>query len=209
VADIFVLAGTNGAGKSSIAGATFRARGADYFNPDEVARAFRVANPQLDLEAANSAAWNEGKRRLEAAIAAKTDFSFETTLGGRTITALLREAILEGIEVHVWYAALGSPELHINRVRARVVRGGHDISEGDIRKRYDASRANLIELLPGLASVRVYDNSAEADMAAGKRVRPWLLLHMEKRKILSHCDLSKTPDWAKPILMEAFKIEVG
>ena len=35
---ITVLAGVNGAGKSSIGGAGLRENGADYFNPDEVAR---------------------------------------------------------------------------------------------------------------------------------------------------------------------------
>ena len=34
---IYVLAGTNGAGKSSIGGAMFRQAGAEYFNPDEAA----------------------------------------------------------------------------------------------------------------------------------------------------------------------------
>ncbi len=44
---IYVLAGVNGAGKSSIAGAAFRAHGADYYNPDEVARALKKADPEL------------------------------------------------------------------------------------------------------------------------------------------------------------------
>jgi predicted ABC-type ATPase len=37
---IFVLAGVNGAGKSSIGGAMLRALGADYYNPDEAAKRF-------------------------------------------------------------------------------------------------------------------------------------------------------------------------
>ena len=41
---IYVLAGTNGAGKSSIAGARFRESGAEYFNPDEAARRILSAN---------------------------------------------------------------------------------------------------------------------------------------------------------------------
>ncbi len=90
---IWVLAGTNGAGKSSIAGTRFRAGGADYFNPDEATRAIREANPLLSLDEANSLARHQGKRLLERAVAERLDFAFETTLGGRTITELLQRAI--------------------------------------------------------------------------------------------------------------------
>jgi predicted ABC-type ATPase len=44
---IYVLAGVNGAGKSSIGGAAFRERGSDYYNPDEAAREIREAHPEL------------------------------------------------------------------------------------------------------------------------------------------------------------------
>jgi predicted ABC-type ATPase len=147
---IYVLAGVNGAGKSSIGGAAFRAFGADYYNPDEAARALMGANPGLSQSDANSAAWHQGKRLVEQAMARRLDFAFETTLGANTIPRLLAEAASQGIEVNVWYAGLSSPELHIERVRARVRKGGHDIPETDIRRRYQYSRLNLIHLRSGL-----------------------------------------------------------
>jgi predicted ABC-type ATPase len=200
---IYVLAGTNGAGKSSIGGAMIRTSGGDYFNPDEAAREIREVNPGVSIEEANSAAWHEGTRLLERAIAERGNFALETTLGGSTIARLLRDAMAVGIDVHVWYVALASPELHLARVRGRVARGGHDIPERDIRRRYDASRHNLIELMPGFASLRVYDNSADADLANGVAPEPVLLLHVEGGKIISHCRLATAPDWVKPILMTA------
>src|SRR2546427_12991111 len=81
---IYVLAGVNGAGKSSIAGAAFRANGADYYNPDETARALRAANPALSQADANGAAWQQGRRLLEKAIAERLEFAFETTPGAYT-----------------------------------------------------------------------------------------------------------------------------
>ncbi|MGI9026806.1 MAG: AAA family ATPase, partial [Burkholderiaceae bacterium] len=159
-ARIYVLAGVNGAGKSSIAGAAFRAHGADYFNPDEAARRLIATNPRLSQTEANALAWQQGKRLLERAIVERLDHAFETTLGGHTLPRLLAEAAAVGIAVHVWYAGLASPELHIRRVQARVRRGGHDIPEEAIRRRYQHSRLNLIELLPRLAALRLYDNSA-------------------------------------------------
>ncbi len=206
---VYVLAGVNGAGKSSIAGAAFRDRGADYYNPDEIARALKLANPGLDQVRANSAAWHRGRELLERAIAGGLDFAFETTLGASTIPGLLIDAAGQGIEVHVWYAGLATPELHIARVRARVTRGGHDIPEEAIRRRFGHSRLNLIMLLPVLASLRVYDNSAEADPAAGKAPEPVLVLHMECGRILNPQDLAQVPDWAKPIAAAAMKIHAG
>ncbi|HEY6177929.1 MAG TPA: zeta toxin family protein [Kofleriaceae bacterium] len=200
---IYVLAGTNGAGKSSIGGAMIRAAGADYFNPDEAARQILEANPGATIAEANGAAWLEGKRLLERAIAEQGNFAFETTLGGATITRLLAGAMDAGIDVHVWYVALNSPDLHLARVRARVSRGGHDIPERDIRRRYDASRHNLIELLPRLASLRVYDNSTDADPAAAIAPKPVLLLHTEHGRIVYRCEPASAPDWAKPILLIA------
>jgi predicted ABC-type ATPase len=202
---IYVLAGTNGAGKSSIGGAMIRASGADYFNPDEAAREIADANPGSSMTEANGAAWAEGKRLLERAIAERGNFAFETSLGGATITRLLIAAIDAGIAVHVWYVALATPELHLARVRERVARGGHDIPEHDVRRRYDASRQNLIELLPRLASLRVYDNSIAADPARGLVPRPELLLEMARPRIVHHCELATAPAWVKPILLVALQ----
>ncbi|TMH13012.1 MAG: ZTL protein [Betaproteobacteria bacterium] len=202
-ARIYVLAGVNGAGKSSIGGAAFRAFGGDYYNPDEAARALMAAHRGLEQTQANAAAWQQGKALLERAIAKRLHFAFETTLGASTIPRLLEEAAAQGIAVHVWYAGLASPELHVARVRARVRRGGHDIAETDIRRRYEHSRLNLIRLLPSLAALRLYDNSAEADPASGLAPSPRLLLHMQRGRILGPEDLSATPNWAKPIVAAA------
>ena len=200
---IYVLAGTNGAGKSSIAGAMFRQAGAEYFNPDEAARLIQSANPGTTQEDANAAAWQQGKRLLERAIAERCDFAFETTLGGRTITGLLERALSSGIEVHVWYVGLDTPELHIARVRARVARGGHDIPEARVRDRFDTSRLNLIRLLPRLTELVVYNNSAEADPQTGVAPEPLLVLRWARGKITESCTLPLTPGWAKPILAAA------
>jgi len=205
-ARIYVLAGTNGAGKSSIAGATVRASGAEYFNPDEAAETIRGASPGMTQAEANSQAWFEGKRLLEKAIVERLDFAFETTLGGNSISRLLERALDARMEVRIWYAGLSSPELHIARVRARVAKGGHDIPEADIRRRYNLGRLNLIRLLPRLTELRVYDNSDEADPSSGVAPTPRLVLHLDAGRIMNAGDLGSTPDWAKPIVAAAMKL---
>jgi len=204
-----VLAGVNGAGKSSLGGAAIRQSGGDYYNPDEAARDLMAANPRLGQTEANSKAWLTGRNLLEKAIAKRLDFAFESTLGANTIPALLRAAAQAGFEVHVWYAGLSSPELHLARVKSRVRKGGHDISEADIRRRYQHSRLNLIHLLPYIAALRVFDNSPDADPAKGRPPEPVPVLHMERGKILNAADLPDTPDWARPIVAAALKLSLG
>ena len=203
---IYVIAGVNGAGKSSIVGEAFRQSGADYYNPDEAARLLTTANSTLTQTEANSAAWHEGVRLLRRAIDERLDFAFETTLGANTIPRLLRRAANAGIDIYVWYVGLESTELHIARVQSRVARGGHYISETDIRRRYERSRLNLIDLLPVLRALRIFDNSAEADPADGQTPKPMLVLSMEGRKIAEPNDLTHTPVWAKPIVAAALKL---
>jgi predicted ABC-type ATPase len=206
---IYVLAGANGAGKSSVAGALFRQSGADYFNPDEATRRILAAKPGISLREANSQAWLQGKRLLERAIAERLDFALETTLGGNTIPGLLETALDSGLEVRVWYVGLTSPELHIARVRARVAEGGHDIPEAKIRERYHRSRVNLIRLLPKVTELRVYDNSAERNPALRVAPQPALILHVVERLIAEVCELQDVPHWAKPIVLAALRLSGG
>ena len=110
------------------------------------------------------------------------------------------------MDVRIWYVGLATPELHIARVRSRVAAGGHDIPEAMIRQRYRNSLLNLVDLMPRLTELRVYDNSEEANPRRGIAPRPILLLHMERGKIVDSCDLIRTPEWAKPILATAMKI---
>ncbi|HEX4474793.1 MAG TPA: zeta toxin family protein [Polyangiaceae bacterium] len=205
---IWVLAGTNGAGKSSIAGALLRESGGDYWNPDEVARTIREKNPSLDQTDANAAAWALGVRRLDEAIANRREFFFETTLGGDTMTARLERALAAGHDVRIWYAGLESPELHIERVAERVRAGGHAISEADIRRRYDSSRRNLVRLLPMLAELKLFDNTKRADPKRGRAPKPVLVLHVKDGTILAPANLRRTPDWAKPIVAQGLKSSV-
>ena len=199
-ARIVVLAGVNGAGKSSVAGAAILRAGGEFYNPDSAARELLDSNPSLTVEQANGQAWELGRRGLERALAQGEFFAFETTLGAHTIPALLLAGARRGAEIHVSYIGLATPELHLRRVASRVAAGGHDIPEPKIRERYTTSRENLIRLMPHLASLRVYDNSAEVDPKRKRAPAPMLLLQVSAGKVLYHAPLARIPFWAKPIL---------
>jgi predicted ABC-type ATPase len=201
-----VLAGTNGAGKSSLMGAMLSQQGIECFDPDRAAQRILSANPGISQLEATSAAWHEGRRLLERAITERLDFAFETTLGGKTIPSQLDQALSKRIEIRIWYVGLDSVERHIARVRSRVARGGHNIPQERIRERYTQSRLNLIRLLPRLTELLLYDNSDEADPHSGATPRPSLILHVVQGRVRETCELTRVPTWAKPILFAAWKL---
>jgi predicted ABC-type ATPase len=204
---IFVLAGVNGAGKSSVGGALLADHGLTWFNPDTYAREL-MAQLGLDLAEANARAWEYGRLHLETALAKHTNYAFETTLGGKTISDLLLKAT-QTHDVVMFFCGLSSPEQHIERVRSRVAGGGHDIPESKIRERWVGSRANLIKLMPRLAHLQVFDNSVEA--LPGEDIPdPVLVLEMVSGRMVfpepqSAPALMATPEWARPVVQAAIE----
>lgn len=205
---VFVLAGVNGAGKSSLGGLHLESLGVgrdDWYNPDDATRLYIAAGMSPDQ--ANSRAWHEGRERLEIALERRRSHAFETTLGGRTIPALLARAAATH-DVMMWFCGLDSLERHIARVAARVARGGHHIEDAKIRARWDSSLRNLIDLLPHLAVLGVYDNSEEAG-PDGVVPTPRRVLQVDGGQVLHPTtprELADTPSWAMPVVERALQL---
>jgi hypothetical protein len=129
------------------------------------------------------------------------------------MTALLEQAAPAGLAVHIWFVGLTDVELHIDRVRRRVAKGGHNTPARKIRERFETGRVNLIRLLPHLTELYLYDNSAEADPDSGAAPLPRPLLYYRERRIVSPTNLKTlleaTPAWAKPIVAAAIKLHLS
>jgi len=133
--------------------------------------------------------------------------AFETTLGGTTTTRLLKQAGGQGMKIRIVYVGLNSIELHRQRVEARANRGGHPIDESIIRARLTRNKENLIRLLLVLHELRLYDNSNTVDVAANQAPAPELLLHLLGGSVMGGSgDIARIPDWAKPVIVAAAKV---
>lgn len=88
------------------------------------------------------------------------DFAIETTLSTRSYAQTIEEARKKGFNVTLIFFWLNSPELAVERVKARVAEGGHSISEEVILRRYSKGIKNLFKLfLPICDYWMLIDNS--------------------------------------------------
>lgn len=139
---ICIIGGCNGAGKSTLARELLPRIGIERFlNADLIAKGLSPVNPAL-------AAFAAGRRLLEEAhglISSGGSFAIESTLSGKTYAKLLRAAQARGYQVLLHYVRIDSPAQAVQRVRLRVLTGGHDVPEEDIRRRYDRSLRHFVE----------------------------------------------------------------
>jgi PHD/YefM family antitoxin component YafN of YafNO toxin-antitoxin module len=188
------------------AGDRLRRAGMAWFNRHTYARA--LVQGGMSADEADVRAWQHGVDLIDQAVAAGISHAFETTLGGSTMAHKIAGAARTH-DVLVWYCGLPSPEQHIARVAAPRAAGGHDIPEAKIRERWVRSPLNLIDLMPDLSELRVFDNSVDA--APGDPVTaPVPVLHVQAGAIkfpLAFEDLERTPGWAKPIVKAARDFE--
>ena len=89
--------------------------------------------------------------RWRELVVAKKDFAVESTLSGRTYAAMLREARRAGYSVCLCYLWLPDAKFSLRRVRQRVRKGGHDVPEADVCRRFLPSLRNFFTLYLPLA----------------------------------------------------------
>jgi predicted ABC-type ATPase len=155
---VAILAGINGAGKSSSADPILRVgMGMPIFvNPDTIARGLNAFDPESEAITAGRVVLEH----LHDLAARRRSFAFETTLSGRTYADWLRQLGEAGYTSHLFYFWLKSPELAIERIAIRVRSGGHYIPDDTVRRRYSRSVRNFLELFrPMVTTWQVYDNS--------------------------------------------------
>ncbi|MBI1977263.1 MAG: zeta toxin family protein [Candidatus Omnitrophica bacterium] len=157
-ASVYVIAGPNGAGKTTFA-KTFLPQYLDckvFINADLIAGGLAPLAPDQVQLKAGKLLLNE----IREAAGRGVDFGFETTLAGRSYVKLFREFIQAGYAIHLFFLWIPNVEISIKRIRERVRRGGHDIPEPVVRRRFHRGIENLFKLYERfLTSWMIFDNS--------------------------------------------------
>lgn len=129
-----VFAGVNGAGKSTLYACDNSKNLGVRLNTDEIVRSF-------------GSDWRDTKAQIKAAkqllliqqrcFDEGISLNRETTLCGANIINSIRQAKQLGYFIHLRYVGVSNPQIAIDRVNKRISLGGHGVSEGTIKQRYD------------------------------------------------------------------------
>ncbi|OAS13359.1 zeta toxin family protein [Paenibacillus oryzisoli] len=153
---IYIFAGNNGSGKSTIRNLIVDRLGISVnIDPDALARGIDRMHP----ESRKISAGKEAIKLAKDCIRNRRDFSVETTLAGGNAIRLMRDAKANGFEVTMFYVGLGDYQLNLERVAVRVKNGGHHIPSEDIIRRHQTSIQNLLSHLDLIDHLIVIDNS--------------------------------------------------
>lgn len=141
---IYVIAGPNGAGKTTASQSLLPELldCQEFVNADEIAKALSPFKPE-------SVALEAGRimlSRINHLMEAGETFAFETTLATKSYKNLLLKAKANGYETYLIFIYLNSPNLALQRVKTRVVEGGHNIPEETILRRYSNGLKNFFNI---------------------------------------------------------------
>jgi len=156
-----IFAGVNGAGKTTL-----------YFNKLEKEKnknfGLRVNIDEI-VQAIGS--WKNQKDQIRASkIALKVrnyylqkgySFNQETTLCGKSIISFIYKAKDKGYKINLYYVGLENEQIAKDRVKIRVLKGGHNVAPELIERRYKESLKNLKNILPIVDNLYLFDNSIE------------------------------------------------
>lgn len=156
--NLYIISGCNGAGKTTASYTVLPEvlHCKEFVNADEIAKGLSPFNPE-------SVAIEAGRlmlQRIEDLLAKEESFSIETTLATKSYINLVRRAQAKGYTVRLLFFWLNSPELALQRIAERVAKGGHNIPEPIVRRRYVTGISNLFSLfMSEVDSWEIYDNS--------------------------------------------------
>jgi len=156
---IFIIAGCNGAGKTTASYTILPQllNCKEFINADEIARGLSPFNP-------DSAALQAGRlmlTRIKQLIQSGEDFAFETTLATKSYKNLVEDAKKLNYRVVLLFFWLSTPELAIQRVANRVKEGGHHIPEIVIRRRYENGLKNFFNIFEPIVDHWMFIDNSE------------------------------------------------
>lgn len=136
---LIIVGGPNGAGKTTFAMEDLARRGGVYLGADAIAAEISPENPA-------AAAIEAGRlflERFDQLIQTEQRLIVESTLAGKSLLRLIADAKAIGFLIKMKFIFVGSAETSLIRIKQRVDRGGHDVPEEDVRRRFSRSLVNF------------------------------------------------------------------
>ncbi|QDU90547.1 Zeta toxin [Pirellulimonas nuda] len=153
---ITVVGGPNGAGKTTFVRAYLEEYPEPYLSADAIAA-------ELRPEAVEEVAVAAGRlfvERLAELIGLRSSFIVESTLSGKSLAANLKAARKVGYRVSMVMVYVDSADASLQRVKERHRKGGHNVPEEDVRRRFSRTLKNFWNLYRPLADEwKLYRNA--------------------------------------------------
>jgi predicted ABC-type ATPase len=163
---LYVVGGPNGAGKTTVATRFLAAHPIEYIGADKIAAELSPHQPALaQIDAAR-----EFVKRFDECLSAGRSCAIESTLSGKTLRRAVERAQSLGYRVDMQFVFIDSARLSTARVKERVAKGGHDVPDADIQRRFLKTFRNFWELYRPLADywVLTYNGDRKSvDVAFG------------------------------------------
>lgn len=138
---VIIIAGANGSGKTTFAKKYLETveEKYEFLNVDEFAKQMSPKDP-------SKARLTAGKRvinLLTECTQQGKNIAIESTLSGSFLEKHIRELKEYGYKISLTFIFLASRELCIERIKSRVMKGGHDVPEEDVKRRYIRGLSNF------------------------------------------------------------------
>ena len=152
-----IIAGANGCGKSTFTRRSSFVYDIPLLDPDSIGKALQPTIPGRSAVAAARHVLIAAQEHIHK----RESFAVETTLSGQGYLRMMIDARARGFEVVLVYIGTENVELNLARIRDRVLSGGHDVPETDVRRRYLRSFENLASVFTLAHHAILFDNSTE------------------------------------------------
>lgn len=179
--NLYIIAGCNGAGKTT---ASFTIlpeiiNCKEFVNADEIAKGLSPFQPE-------KVAFEAGRimlHRVNELLSLNKTFAFETTLATKSYKNKVLEAQKNNYNVTLLFFWLQTEDLAIERVKSRVLEGGHNIETETIKRRYKNGIKNLFQIyIPIADEVMIFDNSIGMPELIAEKIKESELNILNKTK---------------------------
>jgi len=152
------IAGANGSGKTTLTRWNPELfKEIPLLDPDAIANTLQTRTSGLFPVAAARHVLEASRKHLENG----ESFAIETTLSGKNYLQMMLAARNRGFEIVLIYIGTETVEINLTRIANRVLAGGHDVPQKDVRRRYKRSFANLPIAITRAHHAILFDNSTE------------------------------------------------
>lgn len=179
--NLYIIAGCNGAGKTT---ASFTIlpeilNCKEFVNADEIAKGLSPFQPEkVSFEAGRIML-----DRINDLLLLNENFAFETTLATKSYKSKVIDAQKNNYTVTLLFFWLENVDLAVERVKTRVLEGGHNIQTDVIYRRYKNGIKNLFEIYLSLVDeTMIFDNSyGKPELIAEKTLQSEITVLNEKK----------------------------